>query len=496
MPASAPALLSKSKFVAGVQCLKRLYLQVHMPQLAEDADEGQLNRLEQGDEVGLLAQKRFPGGVLVDFANGIDGALANTSVLIDNASVPAIFEATFQHSNLLVRVDILQRRPNNSWGLIEVKSSSAVRPHHLYDLAIQNYVLSACGLNISSACLMHLNRDYRYNGKQYELRRLFRIRNQTKQIKKMDCDLAGLISAQRQALSQATPPDISPGRQCNNPYRCEFFNHCNPNLPEDHISCLPRLSEKKHGELRDLGVVLIRDIPADFRLTVNQSRARHAIITRRPWVSEELGRALNRLKPPLYFMDFESFNPALPRHVGMSPNSQIPFQWSVHRRLTGDSELEHLEFLADDDRDPRERFIASLCRALGRRGKIVVYYANFERQRLQELARWLPQYEAQINRFLQRMWDLLPFVREHIYHRKFRGSYSLKDVVPAIIPALSYEGLDVSDGTEAGLVWNRLVCGDVSYQERKRLKASLRTYCERDTLSMVRILERLKAISS
>jgi len=120
-----------------------------MPDLAEDADEGQLDRLEQGHEIGLLAQKRFPGGVPVDFANGIDDALANTAILIDNASVPAIFEATFQHSNLLVRVDILQRRPNNRWRLIEVKSSSAIRPHYRYDLAIQNRVVRACGLDIS-----------------------------------------------------------------------------------------------------------------------------------------------------------------------------------------------------------------------------------------------------------------------------------------------------------------------------------------------------------
>ena len=189
MPAPAPIRISKSKFVAGIQCLKRLYFQVYQPELAEEADEGQEARLEQGQEVGLLAQRRFPGGVLVGFEDGIADALANTAALMDDSSVPAIFEATFQHSNLLVRVDILQRRPRNRWRLIEVKSSVEVKPHYLYDVAIQHHVLSACGLDISSACLMHLNRDYRYDGEEHDLGALFTIRDQTRQIKKLDADL-------------------------------------------------------------------------------------------------------------------------------------------------------------------------------------------------------------------------------------------------------------------------------------------------------------------
>ena len=413
MPAPALSRISKSKFVAGIQCLKRLYFQVHLPELAEEVDEGQGARLEQGQELGLLAQRRFPGGVLVGFDDGIDVALANTAALMHDTSVPAIFEATFQHSGLLVRVDILQRRPKNRWRLIEVKSSVELKPHYQYDIAIQHHVLSACGLDISSACLMHLNRDYRYDGKQHELRTLFVIRDQTKQIGELDADLPGLVRAQRKALAQAAPPDISPGPQCMDPYQCEFFSHCNPEPPGDHISFLPRLSEKKHRELYDLGGTLVPDIPTEFPLSESQRRAWRAVITRRPWMSERLGTELARLEPPLYFMDFESLNPALPRHAGMWPYAQLPFQWSVHRRLTEDAELEHLEFLADDDRDPRQRFIASLCAALGSRGRIVVYNASFERQRLQDLACWLPKYEARIGKIKRRLWDLHPFVKEH-----------------------------------------------------------------------------------
>jgi predicted RecB family nuclease len=142
MPAPALIRISKSKFVAGIQCAKRLYFQVHQPELAEEADEDQEARLEQGQEVGLLAQKRFPGGVFVGFEAGIDEARANTASLIDNSSVPAIFEATFQHANLLVRVDVLQRRPRNRWRLIEVKSSVEMKPHYMHDVAIQYHLLT------------------------------------------------------------------------------------------------------------------------------------------------------------------------------------------------------------------------------------------------------------------------------------------------------------------------------------------------------------------
>ena len=324
MPAPTPIRISKSKFVAGIQCAKRLYFQVHQPELAEEADEGQEARLEQGQEVGLLAQKRFPGGVFVGFGGGIDEALANTAALIDDSSVPAIFEATFQHANLLVRVDVLQRRPQNRWRLIEVKSSVEMKPHYLYDVAIQYHVLSACGLDISSACLMHLNRDYRFNGDEHDLLALFTIRNLTRQVKKLDADLPRLLRRQRKVLAQATAPETSPGPQCTDPYQCEFFSHCNPEPPEHHISFLPRLSVNKHQALAEMGVSLIHEIPEDFPLSELQARVCASVTTGQMWISETLQEELSQLRYPLYFMDFESLNPAIPRFAGMWPYPHRP----------------------------------------------------------------------------------------------------------------------------------------------------------------------------
>ncbi|HXB75038.1 MAG TPA: DUF2779 domain-containing protein [Candidatus Acidoferrales bacterium] len=487
--------MSKSKFVAGVQCLKRLYLQIYQSELAAESDDGQEARLEQGNEVGRLAQSAFPGGVLVDFGPlELDAALARTAVLVDDPSVPAIFEATFRYSGVLVRVDILERCGRNRWRLIEVKSSVELKEHYLYDVAIQHYVVSGCGLDLSSAVLMHLNRDYIYDGKSYDPHKLFVIAGVTRAARNLAKDIPKLLRAQRKALAQASPPGVEPGPHCRDPYICEFFSYCNPDPPENHVSCLPRLSEKKRQDLLDLGITLIREIPDDFPLTEIQNRVSVAVRTGRAWVSQTLAKALAGLKYPIYFMDFESLFPAIPRHAGMWPYSHIPFQWSVHRQLTPDAALEHFEFLADDARDRRVEFVGSLCETLGRRGRIVVYNAAFESRRLRDLADWFPEFGDKIAKIQGRLWDLLPFVREHVYHPEFQGSYSLKAVLLALVPDLTYDGMEVAHGGEAGLIWERMIRDGLAAPERARLRLALLAYCRHDTLAMVNVLERMKAL--
>ena len=203
MTAPAPVRLSKSKFVAGVQCLKRLYLQIYQPELAGEIDDEQESRFEQGHEVGRLAQTAFPEGVLVDSgAFELDAALARTAALVDDPSVPAIFEATFRHSGVLVRVDILERRRRNRWRLIEVKSSVELKEHYLYDVAIQHHVVSGCGLDLSSAALMHLNRGYTYDGHSYDPHEFFVLKDVTGSVRNLGNDIPKLLRAQRKALAQ------------------------------------------------------------------------------------------------------------------------------------------------------------------------------------------------------------------------------------------------------------------------------------------------------
>ena len=243
-----------------------------------------------------------------------------------------------------------------------------------------------------------------------------------------------------------------------------------------------------------MGVESIADIPDDFPLSERQRRACTAVQTGDPWFSAELGKELESLKYPIYFMDFESVNPAIPRFSEMRPFAQVPFQWSVHVQRQPEAEPEHYEFLATDKSDPRREFITSLCGALGESGSIVVY-AAFESQRLSELATCLPEFAERIKAIQCRLWDLLPVVRDHVYHPAFAGSYSLKAVLPALVPQLTYEGMAVANGQGAGVAWESLVRGGLDQSERGRTRMALLEYCRQDTLALVKLVERLQVAS-
>jgi hypothetical protein len=245
-------------------------------------------------------------------------------------------------------------------------------------------------------------------------------------------------------------------------------------------------------ELEEMGIDSIRDIPDDFDLTEIQRRAAGCVQTGEPWYSPELRQVLGGLTYPLYFADFETVNPAIPRFPGQRPYDHLPFQFSVHVQRQPGAEPEHREFLATDANDPRREFISSLCRALGESGSIVVY-SSFESQRLSDLAAWVPEQAEPINAIQARLFDLLTVVREHVYHPAFAGSYSIKSVLPALVPEMTYAGMAVANGQDAGLAWESLVRGDLNSDESERIEKALRAYCGQDTLAMVRLLHRLQS---
>jgi len=485
--------ISKSKFVAGCQCLKRLYWQVHEPELAVEPDASAEAIIQQGREIGLLARQMFPGGVEVDCAGGLEQAIRTTRELIANPDVPAIFEGAFENNGVFVRVDILHRRSDGRWHLFEVKSTASLKEEHLEDVGIQARVLSRCGIDLASSCLMHVNRNYVFQGGSVDARQFFRIRNLTRKIEALQPKLTFQLHAEFTVLAMPKAPDLPTGRHCVEPVVCEFFDRCNLPKSNDHIGYLPRLHASAAQELEELGVDSIRNIPDDFALTEIQRRACTSVQTGEPWYGPELGTELAALKYPLYFMDFESVNPAIPRFVGMSPYDQVPFQWSVHVQKQPGAEVEHYDFLATDANDPRREFITSLCAALGESGNVVVYSA-FESQRLAEIAAWLPEFEERIKAIQGRLWDLLSVVRNHVYHPKFAGSYSIKNVLPALVPGMSYEGMEVADGQQAGVAWESLVRGGLGQPEREKTRKALLDYCGQDTLAMVRLLDTLRSV--
>jgi predicted RecB family nuclease len=485
--------ISKTKFAAGQQCLKRLYFQVHQPELAVQPSAADQAIMQQGHEVGMLARQLFPGGVEVRSDRGLDQAIRATRELVTNREIPAIFEGVFEHGGVLVKVDILHRRRDKRWRLIEVKSSTSVKEEPLDDVAIQYRVLSRCGLDVGCCCLAHVNRSFVFRGGSIDPWRFFRIRNVTRQVVKLQPKLTFQLRAAFTVLSMPSAPEIAPGRHCTSPVTCEFFDRCNPQRPDDHIGYLPRIHASAMEELEELGVESIRDIPAEFELTAIQRRAADCVRTGEPWYdSEALKAELATLSYPISCIDFESINPAIPSFTAMRPYQQVVFQFSVHRQKKLGAEPEHFEFLAMDASDPRRDFIESLCAALGENGSIVVYNAGFESQRLSELAVWLPEFANEIKTIQTRLWDLLPVVRKHVYHPAFAGSYSLKSVLPALVPEMSYAGMAVSNGQDAGLAWESLVHGGLDYNERDRIRKALLDYCGQDTLALAKLVNTLR----
>ena len=322
--------LSKSKFCAGVQCLKRLYLQAHQPELAAEPNAAAEAIIQQGREVGLLARQMFPGGVEVDGSCGLDEAIRATRELVAKPEIPAIFEAVFEHQNVLVKVDILHRRRDGRWRLIEVKSTTEVKDHQLDDVAIQYRVVSRSGVDVASACLAHVNRNY-VRSESIDAKRFFRIRNLTRRVQRLQTKLTFQLRSEFTLLGMPAAPNLKPGKHCTEPVTCEFYERCNPPHPQDHIGYLPRIHASAVEELEEMGIDSITRIPEDFELSEIQRRAATCVQTGEPWFDTEgLKNELGTLKYPLFFMDYETVNPAIPLFAGMRPYDQLPFQWSVH----------------------------------------------------------------------------------------------------------------------------------------------------------------------
>jgi predicted RecB family nuclease len=487
-----PITISKSKYMAGVQCLKRLYWQVHEPELGVFPDATAVAIMEQGREVGKLARQLFAGGVEVPFCDP-EQAIRITRELIANPDVPAIFEAAFEDGGVFVRVDILHRRRDNRWRLIEVKSTADLKEQHLDDLAIQHRVVSRSGLDLASSCLAHVNRNYVYTGGDIDVWRFFRIKNLTRRVERLLPKLTFQLRSELRVLVMPNPPEIPTGPHCTNPITCEFFDRCNPPRPADHIGYLPRLHASAAEELEEMGVESILDIPEDYPLGDRQRRAATCVQTGEPWFDKEsLKTELDALTYPLFFMDFETINPCVPRFAGMRSYDHIVFQFSVHVQREPGAKPEHYEFLAVNRDDPRREFITSLGAVLGQSGTVIVYNQSFELARLNELASWLQEFAEPIKQIQSRVLDLLPVIRNHVYHPAFAGSYSLKAVLPALLPEMTYEGMEIANDTDAGVAWEAFT-KTTDQGERERIKKALSEYRALDTLALLRLVERLRS---
>jgi hypothetical protein len=477
--------LSKSKYVAGLQCHKRLYLEIHSPELATEPDEQTQAMLDNGTQVGELARRLFPGGILVGLGHSnLTGALQRTRELVNDPEVPAIFEGAFQFDNVLIRADVLEQIAAGVWRLIEVKASTKVKTVHLNDLAVQAYVLGGAGVTLGGMRLMHVNRQYVYDGADIDLRQLFTQQELTPEVTARLADVPERLAAMKTMLLASSPPEIAPGGHCREPYVCPFWEHCTEHKPARwifHLSGGKAIVEKLAAQ----GIETIDEIPPSFPLSLIQQRMKDNV----EWIGPQLKLALDTVRYPVHHLDFETVMPAVPRFAATRPYQSLPFLWSNHVDC-GDGTVQHDHYLCDECKDPREELAVRLLQSLGREGSICVY-SDYERQVLRDLAEAVPLLRRELYAVISRLWDLLPVLQRHYYHPQFGGSFSIKSVLPALAPDLDYANLEIRDGAQAALAYERMMFRDPDDDERARLRAALLEYCTRDTLAMVEIRKAL-----
>ena len=488
--------LSKSRFQYGLQCLKRLYLECYNRELADPVDPALQAIFDSGTAVGEMARLRFPGGRLVEESYlHHDRAIGTTQTLLAAPSIPALYEAAVNFQGIRARFDVLVRRNGQAFDLVEVKSSTGVKEDHITDVAIQLYAAEGSGIIIDRAYLMHLNRECIYQGGEHDLEQLFTLADVTEAAREYAAQrVPGELEGMWETLELDATPDIDTGKHCTAPYRCAFFGHCHRDEPEHPVRQLPWLRETMWEHLRVLGIDHIRNIPADLSgLNTLQLRVRNSVADGRPYVGPGLCRSLEEIALPASFMDFETISPAIPLYPGTSPYGRIPFQWSLHI-LDGSGRLTHREFLNPDAEDPRERFASSLLETLPADGSIVTY-SSYEKTVINGLSQEFPTYREGLLALNARMVDLLKVVRDNYYHPEFHGSFSIKTVLPALVPDLGYGELEVQEGLAASAYYTRLAAGDVPEDEEAEMREALRAYCKRDTEAMVGVYQALWAAS-
>lgn len=480
--------LSKSKIMGLRQCRKRLWLDVHAPERRLDSEQS-LAKFAVGDLVGALARELYDeesNGVLIDVMGlGVEAALAATLQAMDRR-VP-IFEAGFSGGGARAFVDILlpsRRGQGRTWDLIEVKSSTSPKQNHRDDIAFQAYVLKEAGVPLGRVKLALIDPQFVYRGAS-DYRGLLKELDFTEEALAREEAVKEWIADGHQTVQMALPPAVPRGLHCKSPYVCHFLDWCRAQDPDPDmpVEWLPHLQGELRRWIVDHGVRDMRDIPAE-RLTLGQQRIRFSTETGSVFMEEAgLARALQEIEAPISALDFETVQLAVPIWPGARPYQTFPFQWSLHCE-----EGSRDAFLDLSGEDPSQKFVQTLLAALPATGSVLVWNAAVEKTILEGLARRYPVHAKALRSIVLRIIDLAAIVEAHFYHPLQKGSFRLKRVLPALVPDLDYASLEgVKDGLMALMAYIEAIQEDTSVERKAEIERSLRAYCARDTLALLKI---------
>jgi len=487
--------LSKSTFIRGLQCEKSLYLYKHHYRLKDSTPPSLQTVFDQGTNIGILAQQLFPNGADASPENHfkmVESVEKTMNFISQGGSI--IYEATFQFNNVLAALDILVK-DEEGWKAYEVKSSTKVSETYIKDAAIQYYTITNSGIDLKDISIVHINNQYTKDG-ELDIHQLFTIKSVYDEVLEYLPRIPNEVIRLKNVIESPEIPNVDIGHHCSDPYDCDFKGTCWKHIPEYSVFDISRLNNDKKFDLYNQGVVTLDHIDlGQTDLNPSQVLQVQSEVNGTTHVNiNEIRNFTRGLCYPLYFLDFETIGPAIPKYDGSRPYQQLVFQYSLHIQETSSSEIIHREYLADPTEDPRIGFIEQLIEDCGTSGDILVYNIGFERGKLNDLIKVFPQYLNELKGLVNRLKDLMiPFQQKWYYTPQMKGSYSIKLVLPALVTELSYNDLDIKEGGTASNTFLSMVNGtfDGDIEETRR---QLLDYCKLDTLAMVKILHRLRQV--
>ena len=478
--------LTKSLYMSGQQCPRLLWFSSRH-QLPELSLYDQ-HKFAQGRDFEKYVKKLFPDGI--DLSNLNHGEnIKETQNLIRQSKT--IFEACMVYKNLFFKGDIFEPSADG-WNLYEMKASTKVKDEHIPDLAFQKYVCEKNGIKIKNCFIKYINKEYIRQGNVIP-GELVLQEDVTGEVNQID-DIEENSGRYIEIIEQGKPPEISISKKCNRPYVCPLKDECRGNLPEYHV--LQLTNWRKYWELFEDGILDIKDIPKDEILSSSKDRViREAVDGNRIIINKDkIRNFLKKLQYPLHYLDFETFDIAIPIFDQSRPYQKIPFQYSLHIQ-DENNRVKHFAFLARRGKDPRPELLVRLGKEIGQTGSVIVFNKTFEIGVLKKLAEDFPEYESFIKNKINRIIDLAePFRNFDYYNPIQKGSYSLKAVLPAIT-GKDYSDLKISDGTDASMQYfYSHIKADLKNIDE--IRDNLLKYCGLDTEGMIWIIEELNRIVS
>ncbi len=443
---------------------------------------GEKFRIEQGMEVGKRAREVYPNGILV-YEKNIISSIERTKSLMNDSNVSVIFEGAFLIDSLAARMDILKRK-DDGWHIIEVKSNMNDKKEFIDDMAYTTLIFNLLNYKISKISLMLISRDFRLG---MAADKLFVEIDHTEEVIERMLQFKTCYSEIEEITRSHTKPKAKLQFICK---KCELLKDCVGKDIKNHIFDIPRLSQSKFNDLLSIGIVQIEDIPHDFPLTENQLRVKNYSKPSSLFISDNFRNELNRIVFPAYYLDFETTQTAIPLFPDMSPYTSIVTQYSIHKCSGPGNVIKHFEFLADENKDDRRELAKHLLKDLEEEGSIITY-SSYEKTTINNLTKLFPDISRELNLLINRIVDLEAIIKKNFYHPDFHGSTSIKRTLPALVPEMSYDELEIRNGDEAMATFACLAQSKYDDNEVETIKNHLLEYCKQDTLAMVNLNRKL-----